>query len=77
MTTEPLKLTDDLLVRIEHAITFYDRCCSVEHISVEERALVRKLRDRARALANCAMHCKYDDERLVYLPLLDALREVL
>jgi len=49
MTTK-IKLTDDLLSRIEHAISFFDQCRPRERFSVEERNTIRALRKVAYAV---------------------------
>ena len=80
--SEPIKLTDDLLVRVEHAMVFYDKCCATEHISPAERAAIRTLRDRARAVvfdareSHC-MECGGGGDVNVREVAIDALREVL
>ena len=82
--SEPIKLTDDLLVRVEHAMVFYDKCCATEHISPAERAAIRTLRDRARAVVDTdagigpmGIIPGYAGETHVDAVALNALREVL
>jgi len=45
--TIQIKLTDDLLSRIEHAMSFFNQCRPREGFSVEERNAIRALRDIA------------------------------
>lgn len=54
-------LDNDLLSRIEHAMTFYDKCCAREHISVEEQGIVRALRDAAMDVCNNARAMEQPD----------------
>lgn len=46
--TNKMKMTDDLLSRIEHAISFFNQCRPRERFSVEELNTIRALRDAAK-----------------------------
>jgi hypothetical protein len=54
MTTQ-IKLTDDLLSRIEHAISFFNQCRPREGFSVEERNAIRALRDITMAVCESTL----------------------
>jgi hypothetical protein len=50
-----IKLTDDLLSRIEHAISFFTQCRPREGFSVEERNAIHALRDIAMAVCESTL----------------------
>ena len=60
MTTQ-IKLTDDLLSRIEHAMSFFTQCRPREGFSVEERNTVRSLRDIASKVVDSKLYVSVEN----------------